>query len=108
KKGNELGASNQIRIVKHGKGALYVSSALEYFTADENVSAQSSPNLKLTREYLRLHVSENEGGKPSWKIEPLTGALRSGDMIVVRLHLRDAREQYLKIEVQIPTSVRQV
>src|SRR5258707_12029613 len=74
KKGNELGASNQIRIVKHGKGALYVSSALEYFTADENVPAQSSAGLKLTREYLRLHVTDNEGGKPGWKIWPLTCA----------------------------------
>src|SRR5205814_3960814 len=83
KKGNELGASNQIRIVKHGKGALYISSALEYFTADENVPAQSSANLKLTREYLRLHVTDSESGKPGWKIEPLTGELRSGDMIVV-------------------------
>ncbi|HEY0347822.1 MAG TPA: MG2 domain-containing protein [Pyrinomonadaceae bacterium] len=108
KKGNELGASNQIRVVKHGKGALYVSSALEYFTADENVPAQSSAGLKLTREYLRLHVTENEGGKPSWKIEPLTGELRSGDMIVVRLHLTGARAQYLMIEDPIPAGAEQV
>ena len=108
KKGNELGASNQIRVVKHGKGALYVSSALEYFTADENVPAQSSAGLKLTREYLRLHVTENEGGKPSWKIEPLTGELRSGDMIVVRLHLTGPRAQYLMIEDPIPAGAEQV
>src|SRR5262249_38984754 len=38
KKGGEIGPTNQIRIVKHGQGALYLSSALEYFTADENVS----------------------------------------------------------------------
>src|SRR5581483_6542116 len=76
RKGNELGGSNQIRIVKHGKGALYVSSALEYFTADENVPANSANGLKITREYLRLHVTENEGGKPSWKIDPLSGELR--------------------------------
>src|SRR5262249_32999315 len=42
KKGGEVGPSNQIKIVKHGKGALYVSTALEYFTADDNVSAQSA------------------------------------------------------------------
>src|SRR5206468_4062457 len=75
KKGDEVGGSNQVRIVKHGRGALYVSTTLEYFTADENVPAQSSANLKMTREYLRLRVSENENGKPSWKIEPLTGEL---------------------------------
>ncbi len=108
KKGNELGGSNQIRIVKHGKGALYVSSALEYFTADENVPANSSAGLKLTREYLRLHVTENDSGKPSWKIEPLSGELRSGDMIVVRLHLTGPRAQYVMIEDPIPAGAEQV
>ncbi|PYS23835.1 MAG: hypothetical protein DMF72_07655 [Acidobacteria bacterium] len=109
KKGNEVGGSNQIRIVKHGKGALYVSSALEYFTADENVPANSSAGLKLTREYLRLHVTENDSGKPSWKIEPLGNSeLRSGDMIVVRLHLTGPRAQYLMIEDPIPAGAEQV
>jgi uncharacterized protein YfaS (alpha-2-macroglobulin family) len=108
KKGGEVGANNQIRIVKHGKGALYVSTSLEYFTADENVPAQASANLKITREYLRLRVTENENGKASWKIEPLTGELRSGDLIVVRLHLTGSRAQYLMIEDPIPAGAEQV
>ena len=108
KKGPEVGGSNQIRIVKHGKGALYVSSTVEYFTAEDNVAAQSSANLRITREYLRLRVSENEGQKPSWKIEPLSGELRSGDLIVVRLHLSGARAQYLMIEDPIPAGAEQI
>jgi uncharacterized protein YfaS (alpha-2-macroglobulin family) len=108
KKGGEIGPSNQIRIVKHGKGALYVSSALEYFTADENVAAQSAGGLKITREYLRLRVSEDESGKASWKVEPLTGELRSGDMIVVRLRLNGPRAQYVMIEDPIPAGAEQV
>ena len=108
KKGEEIVGSNQIRIVKHGKGALYVSSALEYFTADDNVPAQSAGGLKITREYLRLRVSENDEGKASWKIEPLTGELRSGDMIVVRLRLTGPRAQYLMIEDPIPAGAEQV
>jgi len=108
KKGGEVNNTNQIRIVKHGRGALYLSTALEYFTADENVAAQSSPTLKLTREYLRLHVTENENGKSSWKVEPLTGELRSGDLIVVRLHLTGARAQYVMIEDPIPAGAEQV
>jgi len=108
KKAGEVGNSNQIRIVKHGKGALYVSTAVEYFTAEDNVAAGVSPALKITREYLRLRVSENEGGKSSWKIEPLTGELRSGDLIVVRLHLEGNRAQYLMIEDPIPAGAEQV
>jgi len=108
RKGGEVGNTNQIRIVKHGKGALYVSTALEYFTADDNVAAQSTPTLKLTREYLRLRVNENEGSKPSWNIEPLQGELRSGDLIVVRLRLEGARAQYVMIEDPIPAGAEQV
>ena len=108
KKGNEVGGSNQIRIVKHGKGALYVSSTLEYFSAEDNIAAQSAGGLKITREYLRLAVTENEDGKASWKIQPLSGELRSGDMIVVRLRLTGPRAQYLMIEDPIPAGAEQV
>jgi uncharacterized protein YfaS (alpha-2-macroglobulin family) len=108
KKGGEIGPSNQIRIVKHGTGALYVSSALEYFTAGDNVAAQSAGGLKITREYLRLRVSEDESGKASWKIEPLSGELRSGDLIVVRLRLNGPRAQYVMIEDPIPAGAEQV
>ena len=108
KKGGEIGPTNQIRIVKHGKGALYVSSALEYFTADENVAAQSAGGLKIAREYLRLRVAEDENGKASWKVEALTGELRSGDMIVVRLRLTGPRAQYVMIEDPIPAGAEQV
>jgi uncharacterized protein YfaS (alpha-2-macroglobulin family) len=108
KKGGEIGPANQIRIVKHGNGALYVSSALDYFTADENVAAQSAGGLKITREYLRLRVSEDEKGKASWKVEALTGELRSGDMIVVRLRLTGPRAQYVMIEDPIPAGAEQV
>jgi uncharacterized protein YfaS (alpha-2-macroglobulin family) len=108
KKGGEIGPSNQIRIVKHGQGALYVSSTLEYFTADENVAEQSTGGLKITREYLRLRVSEDNNGKASWKVEPLSGELRSGDMIVVRLRLAGPRAQYVMIEDPIPAGAEQV
>ena len=108
KKGAEVGSNNQIRIVKHGRGALYITSAVEYFTGDDEVQPQASADLKLTREYLRLRVSEAGQGKSSWKIEPLSGELRSGDLIVARLHVEGARAQYLMIEDPIPAGTEQV
>ena len=108
RKNNQVSSTNQVRIVKHGRGALYVSTALEYFTGDEEVQAASSPDLKLTREYFRLRVEQDEKGKPSWKIEPLTGELRSGDLIVSRLHVEGVRAQYLMIEDPIPAGCEQV
>jgi uncharacterized protein YfaS (alpha-2-macroglobulin family) len=107
KKAGEVSGSNQIRVVKKGRGALYVSSSLEYFTADENVAPQSANGLKLTREYLRLRVTE-DNGNASWRVEPLSGELRSGDMIVVRLRLTGPRAQYLMIEDPIPAGAEQV
>ncbi|HYR77652.1 MAG TPA: MG2 domain-containing protein [Pyrinomonadaceae bacterium] len=108
KKAGDVGNNNQVRVVKHGRGALYLSSTVEYFTAEENVAPASSANLKITREYLRLRVSQNESGKSSWKVEPMSGELRSGDLIVVRLRLTGARAQYLMIEDPIPAGAEQV
>jgi uncharacterized protein YfaS (alpha-2-macroglobulin family) len=108
KKGAEVGSNNQIRIVKHGRGALYISSALEYFTGEDEVQPQGSNDLKLTREYLRLRVSQDSSGRSSWKVEPLSGELRSGDYVVARLHVEGARAEYLMIEDPIPAGAEQV
>ena len=63
--------------------------------------------MRLTREYLRLRVSDN-GGKPSWKLEPLTGELRSGDLIVSKLKVQGAKGRYLMVEDPIPAGCEQV
>ncbi|MCI0390340.1 MAG: MG2 domain-containing protein [Acidobacteria bacterium] len=106
-KGGQIRGSNQVRVVKRGAGVLYASATLDYFTREENVASQSSNDLKLAREYLRLRVSE-EGGKPGWKVEPLSGELRSGDLIVARLRLQGARARYLMIEDPIPAGCEQL
>jgi alpha-2-macroglobulin len=106
-KGDQVAASNQARVVKRGPGVLYASATLDYYTREENTASQSSKDLTLEREYLRLRVSE-EGGKPSWKVEPLSGELRSGDLIVARLRLKGARARYLMIEDPIPAGCEQI
>jgi alpha-2-macroglobulin len=94
-------------VVKRGAGALYASATLDYYTREENTASQSSNALKLEREYLRLRVTEG-GGKPSWKVEPLSGELRSGDLIVARLRLQGARARYLMVEDPIPAGCEQI
>lgn len=106
RKGNASG-TNQIRVVKRGAGVLYASATLEYYTREENTVAQSTPDLKMSREYLRLVVTES-GGKPRWTLEPLMGDLRSGDLIVSRLRVQGARGRYLMIEDPIPAGCEQV
>jgi alpha-2-macroglobulin len=109
RKGAQLGGSNQIRVVKSGPGTLYLATTLTYFTRGEEVQAQSAPGLKITREYLRLSVVEPEGGgPPQWKLLPLTGELRSGDLIVSKLRVEGANAEYLMIEDPIPAGCEQV
>ena len=105
--GSALGQSNQIQIVKRGSGTLFFAAALEYHTQEETVPPRGNSNLSLTREYLRLTIAE-VNGKPQWKISPLTGELRSGDLIVARLTLKGARASYLMIEDPIPAGCEQV
>jgi uncharacterized protein YfaS (alpha-2-macroglobulin family) len=108
RKAEGVARSNQIRVVKKGAGVLYFSSTLAYATREEEVAAQASQDLKLTREYLRLRLTEKPGGQASWSVEPLTGEVRSGDIIVSRLRVQGARGQYLMIEDPIPAGCEQV
>lgn len=107
RKGIAVGNQNEVRIVKRGRGMLYLSTTLVHYTNEETVVAQSSPQMKLTREYLRLRVVEGEAGAPAWKVEPLTGELRSGDLIVSRLQV-EGRGARLLIEDPIPAGCEQV
>ena len=107
RKGSDVGGTNQIRVVKRGSGMLYLSATLNYFTRGDNVQARSTSELKLTREYLRLRVTEN-GGEAKWAVEPLTGELRSGDLIVARLRVQGARGRYMMIEDPIPAGCEQI
>ena len=106
RKGSNLGPTNLVRVVKRGAGVAYVAVTVDYFTKEEPVES-SAGNLKLTREYLRLSVTENNG-QPTWQVTPLTGELRSGDMIVSLLRVTGAKAQYLLIEDPIPAGCEQV
>ena len=105
--GGELAQNNQIRVVKRGKGMLYFSSSLDYYTGEEDVAARGSADLNLTREYYRLEVVE-DGYKLKWKTTPLTGEIHSGDMLVVKLKLNGAKARHLMIEDPIPAGAEQV
>src|SRR4029453_15711969 len=99
--------TNDIRIVKRGKGVVYFSSSLDYYTGEDEVAARGSADLNLTREYFRLSVVE-DGYKLKWKTEPLSGEIHSGDILVVRLKLNGAKARHLMIEDPIPAGAEQV
>jgi uncharacterized protein YfaS (alpha-2-macroglobulin family) len=107
RKAGEVGATNDLRIVKRGKGVIYFSSSLDYYTGEEDVPARGSADLNVTREYLRLRVVD-DGGSPKWKLDPLSGDIHSGDMLVVRLKLNGTKARHLMLEDPIPAGAEQV
>jgi len=107
RKAGEVGATNDVRIVKRGKGVLYFSSSLDYYTGEEDVPARGSADLNVTREYFRLSVVE-DGYKLKWKLDPLGGDIHSGDLLVVRLKLNGTKARHLMLEDPIPAGAEQV
>ena len=70
RKATDVAGNNDIRVVKRGKGMIYFSSSLDYYTGEETVAARGSADLNLTREYFRLKVVDDDG-KLKWNAEPL-------------------------------------
>jgi uncharacterized protein YfaS (alpha-2-macroglobulin family) len=105
RKGRQALNMNQIRIVKRGAGSLYFTASYDYYADEQDV--QASQGLSITREYLRLKVEE-VGGKPKWQLEPLTGEIRSGDLIVSRLRIVGQKSLYMMIEDPIPAGCEQI
>jgi len=107
RKANEISGTNQVRVVKHGPGILYFSASIDYYTGEEDVAARGSSELNLTREYLRLRVVE-DGYKLKWTLEPLTGEIHSGDLLVARVRISGAKARHLMIEDPIPAGAEQL
>ncbi|MEP6742445.1 MAG: alpha-2-macroglobulin family protein, partial [bacterium] len=107
RKATEVGATNDVRIVKRGKGVVYFSSSLDFYSGEEDVAARGSADLNVTREYFRLRVIE-DGYKLKWKLDPLSGDIHSGDMLVVRLKLNGTKARHLMLEDPIPAGAEQV
>lgn len=107
RKATDVPATNEVRVVKRGKGMIYFSSSLDYYSGEEDVAARGSSDLNLTREYLRLKVVE-DGYKLKWEVEPLRGEIHSGDVLVVRLKLNGTKARHLMIEDPIPAGAEQV
>ena len=105
--GASVGETNHVRVVKRGKGTLYLSASIEYYTNDEHIYANNSADLEITREYRRLKV-EREGNGLKWSMSPLTGEIQSGDLIVVQLRLRGKPARRLMLEDPIPAGAEQL
>jgi uncharacterized protein YfaS (alpha-2-macroglobulin family) len=108
RKGAQLGLNSEVRVVKRGAGMLYFSAAQSYFSNEQTIAAKGSADLSITRQYYRLRVTPNADGTSSWKVLPLTGQLRTGDLIVSKLHITGKKGMYVMVEDPIPAGAEQV
>ncbi len=122
RKGSKAINMNQIRVVKRGAGSLYFTASYDYY-ADEKDAAPSQ-GMTITREYYRLKITQEAtqpattsantntasqiNTKPKWTLEPLTGEVRSGDLIVSRIRVVGPASTYMMIEDPIPAGCEQV
>jgi uncharacterized protein YfaS (alpha-2-macroglobulin family) len=61
----------------------------------------------VSREYYRLKL-EQVGYNLKWTTVPLTGEVRSGDLLVVRLHIQGQPDRRLMLEDPIPAGAEQL
>jgi uncharacterized protein YfaS (alpha-2-macroglobulin family) len=93
---------NQIRVEKYGEGKLYFTSRVMYYSADENIQPRSA-GFKVTREYFRL-VKQRKGEEIVYLKQPLNGTVKSGDEILVKVHiLSDNNYEYFMLEDPLPS-----
>ncbi len=90
-----------IRITKSGTGRLYWSAQSQYYTTGKIPEPKQDRSLSLRREYFRL-VPVRREGRIVYRLDPLTGAVKPGDMLAVRLTVKGDEFRYLLIEDPIP------
>jgi|HubBroStandDraft_1064217.scaffolds.fasta_scaffold00002_19 uncharacterized protein YfaS (alpha-2-macroglobulin family) len=98
---DQLGPSNRVVIRKKGPGRLYWSLRGEYYSDEKKLTNVGSFNLTLAREYFKLSpVREN--GRIRYHLDPLSGAVQTGDTLAVRLTATGSDWKYVMVEDPIP------
>ncbi len=101
--------SNAVEIRKNGPGKLYWSTRAEYFSSDKKLYQNGSMALNITRDYFRLALATTTedkitGRQPRvvYDLRPLSGSLKPGDVLAVRLTVSGGEWKYLLVEDPIP------
>jgi uncharacterized protein YfaS (alpha-2-macroglobulin family) len=93
--------ANEIRIHKSGAGRLYWSASAAFYSNDKHLVQNNSLSLNITRDYFRL-TAEQSGSKIVYRLDPLNGELRVGDILAVRMTVAGSEWRYLLMEDPIP------
>jgi hypothetical protein len=94
---------NEVRIHKTGAaaGRLYWSLSGQYYSSEKRLIQSNKVSLSITRDYFRL-TPQQASDKVTYHLDPLSGALRVGDIVGVRVTVGGSEWRYLLIEDPIP------
>jgi len=103
-KGSDLKiGANSISITKSGKGKLYYTLAMNYVEHQEGIPAEDK-GIAVTRTYAKLTSMQDAQGRWVYGTQPLEGPVKSGQEILVRLHIKaDRAYDYLMLEDPLPS-----
>jgi uncharacterized protein YfaS (alpha-2-macroglobulin family) len=102
----KIGA-NRVEITKKGKGFLFYSLVVNYYSQEENIRAGGN-RLRISREYFQLAPRESADRIVYEKI-PFSGVARVGEPILVKLTIDTEDDaQYVMVEDPLPAGVEVV
>ncbi|MBU4332967.1 MAG: hypothetical protein KKD07_00835, partial [Candidatus Omnitrophica bacterium] len=102
--------NNKVEVVVEGKGSLYVSGYLKYFTLEENITAEGN-EVFVEREYFVEDTAETllKGYDVDWKPLQSGDHVNSGDRIKVEITLDSKNHyEYLVVEDYKPAGLEAV
>jgi hypothetical protein len=95
--------NNTIRVTRSGNGRVYWSARATHFSADTRDGSKGSRTLAVERSYHKL-IPEQRDGKIVHRMEAFDGKASAGDVVAVRLRMRNGGEwRYLMLEDPIPS-----
>lgn len=101
-----ISGNNEIKIEKSGKGKIYFSGNISYYSSTENISAGES-GFRIEREYFRLEKYNlyNEE-KIIYRKKYFDGNIKFGDDMLVKLHVYSKEDnQYFMLEDPLPAGM---
>ncbi|WP_372370343.1 alpha-2-macroglobulin [Candidatus Uabimicrobium sp. HlEnr_7] len=93
---------NTITIKKNGRGKVYYSAYIEYYSTEQDIPAVSE-GIGIKRKYFRLTPKTNADGSITHERSPLEGTIKQGEVFEVELDVSASRNyEYMMLQDYIP------
>jgi alpha-2-macroglobulin len=100
---DQAGNGGQVTIRKSGNGITYWSAENGWYSADKKLYQQGKLALNIARDYYLLQKKQDKPTDPiTYDLAPLSGPVRVGDIVAVRLTVGGGSWKYMMAEDPIP------